>query len=261
MQFTTIVAIERARRIKERAALGIEPRTSRTLSENHTTRPSSHNQAFSSIAPNCKQEFGWRALGEKIIGGRSGAKEPTEWLVCTFVRCIFMPVLVRFSSLETLLGQVEFYTLALKILKQIVFIVIVPNQAKHLVNDFASHIACRNPSKLNKHARDYSIEFKKSDFIEFIQKSNQTERKPRKKTTIGRKKFNSAVQNTTGTWKEKSEENPEVQRKFWNHLNSRKKQSKVTRNHWNPPEIRRKFSRAARGVRKTWKIWKCIQCK
>ena len=135
------------------------------------------------------------------------------------------------------------------------------NRAKHLVNDFASHIACRNLSKLNKHARDYSIEFKKSDFIEFIQKSNQTERKPRKKTTIGRKKFNSAVQNTTGTWKEKSEENPEVQQKFWNHLNSRNKQSKVTRNHWNPPEIRRKFSRAARGVRKTWKIWKCIQCK
>src|SRR6056300_787175 len=31
-----------ARQWKRRAVLGIEPRTSRTLSENHTTRPSSH---------------------------------------------------------------------------------------------------------------------------------------------------------------------------------------------------------------------------
>ena len=32
---------------KERAGLGIEPRTSRTLSENHATRPHSHGQTMS----------------------------------------------------------------------------------------------------------------------------------------------------------------------------------------------------------------------
>ena len=41
-----MVGVKRSEKVCARAALGIEPRTSRTLSENHTTRPSSRLPKF-----------------------------------------------------------------------------------------------------------------------------------------------------------------------------------------------------------------------
>ena len=57
---------KRTDRVRQRAVLGIEPRTSRTLSENHTTRPNSLAAPRRPCRRKCKGARATRGVSEQL---------------------------------------------------------------------------------------------------------------------------------------------------------------------------------------------------